>query len=168
MSASPEQKRVRIAIIRLRFSFILMPETCDPTAQRQKEFDDAAAGVENILGKERMKEMIRVYILACHPDHQRRGYGTALVKTITYLVRSYFDVRLRGAKLQSLLTFERRSSKADADDRETWLLSSNIANVTFYSRFGFEKVAEVVLGANNPTYDGPPVRLPLVCKTAAL
>jgi hypothetical protein len=44
----------------------------------------------------------------------------------------------------------------------TWLQSSNIANTEFYNSHGFFTIAEVVVGENNPTWDGEPVVVSIV------
>ena len=81
-------------------------------------------------------EMITLSLLATSPQYQGRGYGSALVKQIT-------DI-------------------ADTRGRDVVLFSSNIANVPFYYGLGFKTIGQVVLGNDNPTYEGAPVLVDLV------
>lgn len=53
-------------------------------------------------------------------------------------------------------------SQANDQHRATWLLSSNVLNDNFYHSLGFVTVAEMTLGEDNPTWNGPPIVLALV------
>lgn len=68
--------------------------------QRQKELEVKAGGAESRLGEDRMKEMIYVGLLACHPECQGRGYGSALLETVLHLVSR---LALRALFLSNLL-----------------------------------------------------------------
>ncbi|EMD40902.1 hypothetical protein CERSUDRAFT_80552 [Gelatoporia subvermispora B] len=78
-----------------------------------------------------VKEMIVLEAIATAPSQQRQGYGTMLVHIVTAM--------------------------ADEQGRYTWVTSSNIANTGFYESFGFRTVAEIAMGAENPTWKDPPV-----------
>jgi len=104
--------------------------------ERRKELDfklDVAVGLA--LG-DRVKKMWFVEELWTAPVNQGRGYGGALLDTVT--------------------------AWADWDGRSTWLQSSNIANTEFYRKHGFKAVGTAVVGNNNPTWDGEPVTITIV------
>jgi len=94
-----------------------------------------SVAIEAALG-DRLKEMVSLDSLATNPKKQGRGYGTALVASV--------------------------SAKADAEARSTWLCSSNILNTGFYESCGFTTIAEFTLGEANPTWDRPPVIIRLM------
>lgn len=92
-----------------------------------KKVEDA---IEEAFGN-RIEHMYAVESLATDPKMQGRGYGTALVATVT--------------------------DKADAQWLDTWLISSNVANTGFYEHCGFQTVSTFTLGDGNPTWTKPPV-----------
>jgi len=88
------------------------------------------AAFEAAFGDKRV-DMMEVNSLYTHPSKQRRGYGTALVRSVT--------------------------DKADAIRSPTYLCSTNINNTEFYEQCGFVTVAEFTVGENNSSWRGPPV-----------
>ena len=85
------------------------------------------------------KSQMRVLAsLATHPSYQGRGYASALIDAL--------------------------SERADYEGRSTWLFSSNPANDAFYESFGFVRLGEAVVGENNPTWKGEPVRMALMVR----
>lgn len=54
--------------------------------------------------------------------------------------------------------------QADAQGRAVSLTSSNPANTVFYTSLGFTEKAKIILGNDNPTWQGLPVVLLIVCK----
>ncbi|KAF8914157.1 hypothetical protein CPB84DRAFT_61505 [Gymnopilus junonius] len=102
----------------------------DEQHKRNDEFEGKyKEAVRRALGS-RTRDMFCVMLLATESDSQGHGYG--------------------GALLDSL------SSLADVTDKASWLHSSNIQNTRFYNLHGFETVAEVVLGDQNPTWTKHP------------
>lgn len=99
--------------------------------KRGKELDTKLAQAVKSAFGENTEDMFAVQLLATHPRAQGRGYGAALVASVT--------------------------AKADADNRRTWLVSSNVANTWFYEHCGFTTVAEFAVGEGNPTWTKPPV-----------
>lgn len=91
------------------------------------------------------------------PDLQNNGYGSALLKKILAAVILKLDM------IMSLPLFK---SFLQADDKEqaVWLFSSKESNQSYYELFGFETVASVKLGDNNPEWLGEPVIVPLVSR----
>lgn len=92
-----------------------------------KKMEDA---IKEAFGN-RIEHMYAVESLATDPKMQGRGYGTALVATVT--------------------------DKADAQWLDTWLVSSNVANTGFYEHCGFQTVSTFTLGDGNPTWTRSPV-----------
>ncbi|KAI0787037.1 hypothetical protein BC629DRAFT_488876 [Irpex lacteus] len=86
--------------------------------------------VEVTLGP-RLNDMYNLSILATHPRKQRRGYASSLVREVLRL--------------------------ADAEGRDTWVLSSNTANNKFYASLGFATQTELVLGRDDATWSDLPV-----------
>ncbi|KAI0048028.1 hypothetical protein FA95DRAFT_1605567 [Auriscalpium vulgare] len=70
-------------------------------------------------------------LLATHPKYQGRGYGSALLKALAWM--------------------------ADEAERPTWLVSSNIVNKAFYESFGYQAVAEIILGDEDPDHTEKPI-----------
>ena len=52
--------------------------------------------------------------------------------------------------------------QADQEDRATWLVSSNTANVKFYNSLGFHSVNRFSVGEDNPTWSKEPVFVDIV------
>ncbi|KAH8118717.1 hypothetical protein DFH11DRAFT_1568845, partial [Phellopilus nigrolimitatus] len=109
------------------------------TKQQRRRLAEAHATldrfVEEMLGADAPK-MRAVNSLVTAEAFRRRGYGGALVDAITHM--------------------------ADAEGRSTYLLSSNPINTEFYNAHGFFSLAEVLIGENDPTWEKPPISIPLV------
>lgn len=90
---------------------------------------------------EAFRAMRSVNALATHPDFQQRGYGGALVDAITSL--------------------------ADAEQRSTYLFSSNPVNTEFYNSHGFFTLATLLIGGDDPSWKKPPLPITLVNTCAA-
>ncbi|KAI0776011.1 hypothetical protein BD413DRAFT_258345 [Trametes elegans] len=107
----------------------------------KKRFVEANSKLEAIfkdgLGDKR-KDMYELRGLATDPAMQGRGYGSALVTTLIVM--------------------------ADAAGRGIWLLTTSA--YTFYEPFGFRVVSSVVIGADNPKWDGEPVTARLMVRPA--
>ncbi|KAF7798887.1 hypothetical protein EIP86_010115 [Pleurotus ostreatoroseus] len=102
-------------------------------AKRNKEVGEKfKQAVVDVLG-ERRETMIHLGIVCTAPEKQ--GHGAR-------------------ADLSSL-------DQADAEERATWLISSNALNEGFYNSLGFETAKEIVLGDDNPTWNEPPVVIAL-------
>lgn len=82
--------------------------------------------------------MIHLNLLFTAPKAQGRGYASALVRSVT--------------------------SVADAQHRNTYLLSSNIANTGFYNSMGFQVVDFAVVGEDNPDWHEAPVVLNIMVR----
>jgi hypothetical protein len=50
-----------------------------------------------------------------------------------------------------------QDEQADITGQACWLNSSNIENKEFYESHGFQTVAEIVIGNDNPTWHHPPI-----------
>jgi len=99
--------------------------------ERSKEMmSKAEATVEEAIG-DRAKDMLFVDLLATAPAEQGRGYGSAVLDSIT--------------------------KEADIQNRATWLHSSNVSNTEFYNSHGFVTVRTYLLGDKNPEWHEPPV-----------
>jgi len=108
--------------------------------KRKQELRAKATALnESTLG-DRAKDMYYIDVPGTAPASQGQGYGGMLVDAITAL--------------------------ADKDGRATYLLSSNINNTYFYNSHGFITVGQVVLGDDDPTWDRPPLIVPLMVRRA--
>ncbi|KAF9057977.1 hypothetical protein BJ165DRAFT_97082 [Panaeolus papilionaceus] len=106
------------------------------TEEQQKRLDEVIEKTRIAIDRSRtpcrrFEDMLLVEILAVEPNNQGQGYGTTLL-----------DCVLR---------------YADHLGKKTWLHCSNINNVTFYNKHGFQTIVDVVLGDDNPSWPGPPV-----------
>ncbi|GLB42479.1 putative acetyltransferase (GNAT) domain containing protein [Lyophyllum shimeji] len=111
----------------------------DPEAKkRQQEIvEKTRNALERALG-DRIDKMWLVESLWTDPASQGRGYGGALLDSVTIL--------------------------ADWAGQSTWLQSSNVANTAFYERHGFETLAIVLLGDENPTWHEKPVVMSIMVR----
>jgi len=80
---------------------------------------------------EQLQETFWVQMLATSPKRQGKGYGPLLLAALT--------------------------DKAEAEQRTTWLRSSDASNMEYYERCGFTTIAEFRAGESNPTWLKPPV-----------
>ncbi|RDB26987.1 hypothetical protein Hypma_005108 [Hypsizygus marmoreus] len=99
--------------------------------ERRKELEDKMSEAVKRTFGDRVDTMWYVESLCTDPEHQGRGYGGALLDSVTTL--------------------------ADWASQTTWLQSSNINNTAFYNMHGFVTVETVVLGDQNPTWNEAPV-----------
>ncbi|PPR00371.1 hypothetical protein CVT24_004405 [Panaeolus cyanescens] len=111
--------------------------------EQNKRFDEveerkAKAIKETPELGDNVSKMLFVASLATHPDHRGKGYGSALLKSVT-------DI-------------------ADGLGQTAWLSSSNKENTKFYNAHGFKTVKEVVVGDDNPTWKEPPIILSLMVR----
>lgn len=135
------------------------------TIQRSKEiWTKFEESLEQVLG-DRRDEMAYIWGLATSPASQGRGYGTALVKTITDMVR---DVNEQSDSRAVLLTTFVHSEQTDELGRSTFLFSSNINNTSFYNSCGFKVVGEILIGQDNPTWVRKPVVVCLVSDSSSI
>jgi len=133
--SSPHQRAVLRALGTLWQAFTLLDSA--EQRKRQDEWSSALAGaVADVLGPA-VEDMIELKILAVDPALQGRGYGSALVEAL--------------------------AEKADAEGRTVWL-TTNQSTAPFYQQFGFSILADIPLGKENPTYDGPPVIVVLMTR----
>lgn len=109
--------------------------------KRQKEFDEKSEAATKAAFGDRIHEMFCVETLTTTEKKEGRGYGTALVASVT--------------------------AKADAAGRATYLLSSNVNNRGFYEHCGFHVVGEFTLGEDNPTWSKPPIVVQVMTREAA-
>lgn len=86
----------------------------------------------------RLSEMIFLEDIATHPNHRGKGYGSALIDTITAI--------------------------ATLQDRPTVLVCSNVANTTFYESHGFTTIAETLIGDDDPTWREKPFTVKVMMK----
>lgn len=101
--------------------------------------------------------MYEIQGLATAPAAQGRGYGKALVKTITDMVRPSLQSWVRDL-LNSLL-------QADAEGRDVWVITSDAR--PFYELQEFSVVRTAFIGANNPAWDRAPVVVSIVSTASA-
>ncbi|PPR04065.1 hypothetical protein CVT24_010640 [Panaeolus cyanescens] len=87
---------------------------------------------------ENIKDMILVELLATSPESQGHGYGTALLSALTLI--------------------------ADVLRQKSWLTSSNIKNTAFYNSHGFVTVKDIILGDDNPCWEGSPIVVKLMVR----
>ncbi|KZS94976.1 hypothetical protein SISNIDRAFT_409572, partial [Sistotremastrum niveocremeum HHB9708] len=86
--------------------------------------------------KDKIDDMYYVHILATDPEYQGQGHGGTLLDII--------------------------GDKADAEGRDAWLTSSGPHNVPFYNLHGYETVAEIKLGEDDPTWQKGELVCPVV------
>jgi len=99
--------------------------------ERRAELNTKIGAVMQAKIGEKAKDMLNVNVLFTSPEAQGRGYASALVRSIT--------------------------SIADAQQRSTWLASSNIANTGFYNSQGFQTVGYISLGEADRDWKEPPI-----------
>ncbi|KIM46362.1 hypothetical protein M413DRAFT_441454 [Hebeloma cylindrosporum] len=104
--------------------------TAEQRKRNQEVEQKTQKALDMVLG-DRVKDMLTIMILATEPSSQKRGYGGALLDAVTSL--------------------------ADITGQACWLNSSNIENKGFYESHGFQTVAEIVIGNENPTWHHPPI-----------
>lgn len=110
----------------------------------------------------RIEHMYAVESLATDPKMQGRGYGTALVATVTDKA-SIAHGRCVFSYIYTVIWLT-SGKKADAQWLDTWLVSSNVANTGFYEHCGFQTVSTFTLGDGNPTWTRSPVVVTVVRK----
>jgi len=111
--------------------------------RRYQEFIEKTKALSDAhLPGDAAKDMVYIDLLATHPDYQGRGNATALLETVLF--------------------------HADIRGRTVYLFTGNTVNIGFYGLFGFEDVGEALLGIDNPTWNGPPVRVPLMIRKPRL
>ncbi|KAH9899770.1 hypothetical protein C8Q73DRAFT_333730 [Cubamyces lactineus] len=107
-------------------------------AKRKKEVGGKIeAMVEDAFG-EKVKDMYEIQALATAPEAQGRGYGSALVKTITDM--------------------------GDADGHDVWLITSDAYG--FYEALGFSMIRYSAAGVDNPKWKGKPVGIRVMYRPA--
>uniref|UniRef100_A0A8H7Y1B9 N-acetyltransferase domain-containing protein n=1 Tax=Psilocybe cubensis TaxID=181762 RepID=A0A8H7Y1B9_PSICU len=106
--------------------------------KRNKEFARKSEKVISETLGDRVREMAYVNLLATDPHHQGRGYGGALLESITRI--------------------------ADASGEALWLQSSNTNNTSFYMSHGFRIVGEVCLGDSNSKWNDKPIIVPIMVR----
>ncbi|KAI0832526.1 hypothetical protein BC628DRAFT_325211 [Trametes gibbosa] len=89
--------------------------------------------VKDAFGSE-VQDMYDLQVLATAPEAQRRGYGSALVTTVTNM--------------------------ADAAGRDTWVVTAG--SYKFYEQVGFVVVRRDALGGDNPKWNGKPIPIHLM------
>jgi GNAT superfamily N-acetyltransferase len=95
------------------------------------------AVIQNTIG-DNAKDMLCVNGICTSPASQGRGYGGAVLDSIT--------------------------SIADAQGRAAWLISSNINNTEFYNSHGFMTVGTYVVGDENPEWHEIPVVISIMVR----
>ncbi|KAF7970380.1 hypothetical protein HWV62_24237 [Athelia sp. TMB] len=105
-------------------------------AERRKEFHSKLDLLLKTALGARQQEMLYVDLLFTAPEAQGRGYASALVRSILAI--------------------------ADSEQRGTWLISGDPANISFYNYHGFETVGEIALGDTNPDWHEAPVVITLL------
>ncbi|KAL1944247.1 hypothetical protein VTO73DRAFT_3432 [Trametes versicolor] len=113
------------------FTPLLRPFDTEELVKRKKEFGAKVGPMLMRAFGDSIENLIEIQGLATAPEHQGKGYGTALM----LLVNALADVQKRGV----------------------YLLTTDAHG--FYQRFGYHIVAEDVLGADNPKWTGEPVHI---------
>ncbi|KAI0065978.1 hypothetical protein BV25DRAFT_1622480 [Artomyces pyxidatus] len=112
------------------------------TPQQRRRVDEVVKkheiAIESVIG-DRADKLFYVDLLCTHPKYQGQGFASILLNTVLEM--------------------------ADEAGRPTWLSSSNIKNTPFYESFGFKKVAEIVLGDDDPDWKGEPFISLLMMRT---
>ncbi|KAI0375744.1 hypothetical protein BV20DRAFT_1040341 [Pilatotrama ljubarskyi] len=102
--------------------------------KRKTEFmGKVVAMVTDALG-EKVADMYEIQAIATAPEAQERGYGTALVTTVTDM--------------------------GDAQGRDVWLITTDA--YPFYESLGFSTIRSDLVGADNSAWDGAPITIRLV------
>jgi GNAT superfamily N-acetyltransferase len=129
------------------------------TPQQRRRVDEVEPKMNDMTSRalgDEAAEFISLDYLCCAPERQSRGYGAALVRAITDIVRHYIH------SIPVLLFSNTRNClKGDAQGRKVWLISSNMYNSKFYQAQGFELVDEFELG-DDPAYSGTPIVVQMV------
>ena len=99
---------------------------------------------------EKVKDMYEVQALATAPEAQGRGYGSALVRTVTDMVGEQ-----SASQLTLLSMFQ-----GDADGHDVWLITSDAYG--FYETLGFSVIGYTAVGTDNPKWKGKPVGVRIV------
>ncbi|KAH9946942.1 hypothetical protein B0H21DRAFT_740954 [Amylocystis lapponica] len=104
--------------------------TAELKHRRTEYADKLGVAIKSAFG-DNVNNMMSLDSISTIPSKQGRGYGRELVRSVT--------------------------AKADAEGRSTWLVSSNVANTTFYGRCGFSVAGQFALGDSNPLWDKGPI-----------
>jgi len=122
--------------------FIIEQRTRFHSEEQKKRLKELQTKLRKVIPDalgDRRNIMLCLDYVSTVPEKRSRGYGTALVKILT--------------------------TKADIENRPTWLTSSDVAtNTGFYNNLGFPTVAEVTLGDDNPTWKEPPVQVAIMVR----
>jgi len=105
---------------------------------RYKEFGMQLEALKEELIEPRKQDLMYLNLITTDPACHGRGYGSRLLEYMN-------DI-------------------ADSRGRATWLFSSKYSNTPFYNSHGYEEVARVVVGENNPLWKLPPVVVPIMIR----
>ncbi|KAF4619342.1 hypothetical protein D9613_005108 [Agrocybe pediades] len=120
------------------FRFILHSTANAVVQRRSKECKEKVSKMIGGNLGDQVKGMIYIELLATSPRQQGHGFGTALLDKLTTI--------------------------ADQQAQSAWLVSSNVANKTFYNAHGFETVGTVLLGDESPDWGKEPVIVDLMVR----
>ncbi|KAI0650642.1 hypothetical protein C8Q79DRAFT_397261 [Trametes meyenii] len=105
---------------------------------RLKEYDQKGrAMVQDAFG-EKVAGMYEVQAIATAPEAQGRGYGSALITTVTDL--------------------------GDTEGRDVWLYT--VDAYPFYEYLGFSIIRTALMGVDNPTWNSAPITIRLMYRPA--
>ncbi|KAI0065988.1 hypothetical protein BV25DRAFT_1913400 [Artomyces pyxidatus] len=103
------------------------------TSQQRRRLQEVTskheAALEAVIGDQADK-YFHVDVLFTHPKYQGQGFASTLLNTVLQI--------------------------ADEAGRPVWLGSSDVPNTAFYESFGFKKVADIVIGDDDPDQKGEP------------
>ncbi|KAI9069881.1 hypothetical protein FKP32DRAFT_1616591 [Trametes sanguinea] len=105
-------------------------------AERHSELGQKTAAMVQEAFGDGVHDLYEIRGLVVSPEAQGRGYGKALVKTVTEM--------------------------SDASGKDLWLLTSNARS--FYETIGFECIRTCTLGEDNPTWTHDPIELCIVSR----
>jgi len=104
--------------------------------KREAEVVTKMEEVEKVLG-DRVKDIWHINLLSTEPESQGKGYA--------------------GGLLDAIIT------RADAKGQAIWLFSS-VMGVELYEQHGFVRIAQFLLGDNNPTWKKDPAPVALMLR----
>lgn len=125
-------------------------------SQRNEEYEKKLQNAIHQAIGDRVKDMIKVMVLANESQSQGQHYDGILLDSVTSLVRRVIVIEKK--------SLDEPMNQADVMGQTTLVQSSDLHKTEFYKAHGFKDVADVVLGDQNPRWHSAPVIIKIVSR----